>query len=117
MQILLVLLKKYWKYLVLALVLWFLYTTIYNMGVQDTNANWEVRIEKQEKLRDEQITQIESLAKVTLEQTLINNLKVNKDLRSINLKIGTTTIKDGECIPSKEFIDTFNTIISKGNSK
>ena len=124
MTLLINLLSKYWKNILATLVIllacWWIYSTIYDKGVTDTNKVWETRIALQEKVRSEQISSIESLAKVTLEQTLINNDKTRKDLAAIYSGIKgrpTTVIKDGKCEPSEEFMQTYNEIIKRGNQK
>lgn len=106
--------------IVIIVLLWWAYSTVYNNGVQDTNKVWEARIELQQKVRDEQISSIESLSKVTLEQTLINNDKTRKELNAIYSKVKgkpTTVIVDGKCEPSEDFMRTYNEIIEKGNQK
>ena len=112
--------KEIMSAILIAAFMYWAYSSVYNKGVNDTNMAWEARVALQEKVRDEQISRIENFSKVTLEQTLINNEKDRKDLSNILITVKgkpTTVIKDGKCIPSDEFVSTYNSLINRANQK
>ena len=122
MTILLNLLSNYWKQILFVLLLVTVvtmgYKHIYNLGVTDTNALWEVKMVKVEEFRSTQISQIEGFSKTTLQQILINNDKTSSDLKLILNKVkGKPLTNVPDCIPSDEFISTYNDIHSRGNKK
>ncbi len=110
-----------WKDIVIVLALlgsvYVVYDYIYDRGVNATNSEWEAKITKQEEFRQQQIDTIEQLAKTSIEQTLLSNDKVFKDLKAIQKSIGNKPMTTPECQPSKDFIEIYNQTIERINKK
>lgn len=121
MPLVLSFLSRYWKQLLLSILvislLTFGYNWIYDRGVSDTNQKWEEKEKAREVGIDKQIAAIEGYAKTNLEQTLINHVEVSKDLKNIYINSKKKPLTNIDCAPTTNFTDSFNNTISKGNKK
>lgn len=114
---LLILLNKYWKELLLAMTIfvsgYLAYDKVYNKGVEDTVA-------AHQKYLDEKISKLEQLSTDIAKQTETSNQQVRDDLAVIlsnSSKKPTVIYKEGKCIPSDNFLDSYNSLIDRANSK
>lgn len=108
---------KFWKELVLAAAILFnaylVYDKIYTKGVEDT-------IAAHQKYLDEKISNLEQLSTSIAKQNETNNQQVRDDLAVIlsnSSKKPTVIYKEGKCIPSDNFLDSYNSLIDRANSK
>jgi hypothetical protein len=114
---------SYWKQIAIAVLIGFLIYFIYNKGYQEGYVN---RTQFYEKINAEnhknlikKIDSLESTANTLVDTANKNQQALGKDLTTIlvtvkNKKL-TVVNKDGECIPSKDFIETYNNITIRGN--
>ena len=120
----LLLIKQYWKYIAIVLALVVAYLAVYNQGYSKAYARateqYNQQLLERNRLLIEKLDSIEALA---IKEEAKNNqqqTKLAKDLNQINLAIKNktlTTEKNGECIPSQDFLDSYNSIILRGNQK
>jgi hypothetical protein len=116
----LTILKLFWKeiagVLIIALLLYQAYSTVYGYGYEDAAGEWEAKFAQIEKERDEKIAQIEGFSRTTLEQSLINDSKTKKDLALIlsNMK-GAPATSVPDCIPTSQYINSYNQMIDVVN--
>lgn len=108
---------KYWKEILLAVAITFsaymVYDRIYTKGVQDS-------IAAHEKYLDEKIGNLEHLSTHIALQNEQNTKAVQDDLALILSKSSqkpTVIYKEGKCIPSDNFLDSYNSLIDRANSK
>lgn len=118
----LALLKKYWKYIVLAIALVVIYWAIYNQGYNSAYSErteyYNAKLVKDNKTLITKLDAIESLALSEDFNNKKNHDSLVADLSKLNTAIKNkqlTTLKNGECVPSKEFLDSYNSIILRGN--
>lgn len=117
-------LLKNWKtivsYLALLLALFFVYNYIYQRGVNATTIVYEAKLKAQQELLDKRIATIENNSSKLIEQGKINSESTKKDLDKILVATKNkplVVVKNGECIPSKTFLDSWNSINLRGNQK
>jgi hypothetical protein len=91
--------------------------SIYNKGATDERAVWQKQIAETEKLRDQQVASIEEFSKTTLDQQVLNNIQKTKELQEILNKIKNKPLTNVPCTPSTDFIDAYNSTITRGNKK
>ncbi len=118
------LLKLYWKQIAFAAILALAVFTVYNRGY---DAAYKDRTSYYDNLRAGELNQlntkidnIEALSNELATQNTLNQNLLSKDLNSLTKNLSKTTpfiIKNGDCIPSEDFINTFNSIIARGNQK
>jgi hypothetical protein len=103
----------------ISLILGWAYHTIYEIGYKASNDHWRAKFEEIEAKRDAQIEQIEKSSIKMIELQLLATDKTAKDIRGIKLPSGTTTtiIQGKDCYPSKDFVDAYNTAITRGNKQ
>ena len=109
--------KEILAIIILAGSLYFIYDAIYDRGYNASETKWVEKEQSRANFIEEQLTRIEGFAKTNLEHTLIANESVRKDISNIKLKGSPTTIIKGDCIPSEEFITTYNKMIDRSNHK
>lgn len=116
------LLLKYWKEIGIGLitvgVAYIGYSYIYNIGYSAATEEYNEKIKYMESLQNKRIKELEGYAKANLEQTVINNLNTSKDIKAILSRKPaepTTTIINGNCMPSNAFKETYNAIIERAN--
>ena len=122
MALILLLLKNNWKQIVLVIALAGMVYTGYNWvwdrGYTKANVEWQEVVQKQADERAKRIDELVGYSKTNLEQTLINNEKVQKDLAEIKRASKgkpATVIVGKDCNPSPDFIDSYNKAIARGN--
>ena len=117
-------LLKYWKQilvssaLVLSLVL--VYNYVYQRGVAATTQVYEAKLKAQQDLIDKRIANIEQTSQVLAEQSKIAATSTHADLAKILQAAKNKPLvvyKNGECIPSQTFLDSWNQINLRGNQK
>lgn len=108
---------KYWKELIVIIALsisgYLAYDKIYTKGVSDT-------IAAHQKYLDEKISKLEQLSTDIAKQNETSNQQVRDDLAVIlsnSSKKPTVIYKEGKCIPSDNFLDSYNSLIDRANSK
>ena len=118
------LLSKYWRTiascLAIILALMFVYNIVYQRGVVATTVAYEAKLAAQQALLDEHIAQIEHNSTVLIKQNEISAKATRQDLAKILAAAKTKPLvvyKNGECIPSKTFLDSWNQINLRGNQK
>jgi hypothetical protein len=120
----LTILKEYWRQilyvLIVAFVLGWMYTKGYDTAYQDRTNHYEkIRAEEINKL-NLKIDNLENLSNELATQGTINQNIISRDLNNVVKNLPKSVpfiIKNGECVPSENFIDTFNSIITRGNLK
>jgi hypothetical protein len=120
----LTILKEYWRQiiyvLVVAFVLAWVYTKGYDSAYQNRTIYYEgIRAEEMAKLNSK-IDNLENLSNELATQSAISQNIITRDLNNVVKNLPKSIpfiVKNGECIPSENFIDTFNSIITRGNSK
>lgn len=90
-------------------------------GIECSEARVRFEAERQEfnKKIFEKIDQLYALSKDLAQAHSIKQQEIKNDierLRKSAMNKELVIIKDGKCILSKDFMDTYNAIISKGNS-
>lgn len=120
----LILVKRYYKQLLVILALLAVVVTIYNYGYNRAYTKATEEYQVQLTARNKQIIdKLDSIEQLALHETTKNYsnhnqlvLDMNKLTQAIKNKQLTTT-KNGECIPSQDFLDSYNSIILRGNQK
>lgn len=120
----LTLILKYWKGLLLFVVLSTLaisgYSWIYNRGVEKTTIKYEEKFKEYNEKLEQRINNIELMSSVLIEQSNKNSKVLSQDLYRIRNAIKDKplfTVVDGKCEPSPSFIETYNSLIKRGNTK
>ena len=115
---------KYWKYIALAVALIAVYSFVYNQGYSSAYKNRTDYYEKTINAHNQQvINKLDSIEKLAIneaDKNAKNKVALVEDLTAITQAIKnkkTYVIKNGECNPSKEFLDSYNSIILRGNQK
>jgi len=115
-------LKNNWKQIILATMLVSIayagYNWVWDRGYTKANIEWQEVVQKQANERAARIEELIGYSKTNLEQSLINNEKVQKDLLEIkrNSKGKPTTVIVGkDCAPSPDFVNSYNQAIARGN--
>ncbi len=110
-----------WKEIVVVLALlgsvYIVYDYIYDRGVNATNSEWEAKLAKQAEFRQQQIDTIEQLSKTNIEQTLLANDRMSKELKALQKSIIGKPMTTPDCQPSKDFVEIYNQTINKVNKK
>lgn len=127
MAILLVLKKllfSYWKeLLVVAAIIYgisFIYGKGYDSGYAESKTYYEQQIAEDKKDLVDNIDSILKLAKAESKKNIDNHNDLVSDLNKITSDIRSkklVVIKNGECLPSESFLDSYTSIIRRGNSK
>lgn len=117
-------LKSYFREIAFVVILVIAVLAVYNKGYQSGYNN---RVEYYEKIRAEdrnilisKIDNLETLSIGLTKDVVRKQTKLGKDLNSLTLDIKNNksfVIKNGECIPSEYFINTFNSVIDRANQK
>jgi basic membrane lipoprotein Med (substrate-binding protein (PBP1-ABC) superfamily) len=117
-------LKSYFREIAFALIIGIAILAVYNNGYQSGYNN---RVEYYEKIRAEDrnilISKIDNLEALSINMSkdvVRKQTKLGKDLNNLTLDIKNNksfVIKNGECIPSEYFINTFNSVIDRANQK
>jgi hypothetical protein len=111
----------YWKqlvgFIVIGLICFMAYTHVFNRGVEHANKKWGDKMAVVEKFRDSQINEIQGFTKTNLEQTLTNNAEIARQLAAIQKGSKALTLTSVPCVPSENFINTYNSVIDKVNKK
>lgn len=124
MRIILTFLLKNWKSIVsclaLLFALFFVYNYVYQRGVDATTITYEAKLKAQQELLDKRIASLEETSSQLVEQGKTNNAAVKQDLNKILAAAKNkplVVLKNGECNPSKTFLDSWNQINLRGNGK
>jgi hypothetical protein len=124
MPLLLMFLKNSWKQIIIGLVIFGAVYTGYNWvwdrGYNTAGAEYREVLQEQADARAKQIEELTGYAKTNLEQSLVSNEKLQRDLAEIKRNAKgkpTTVVVDKDCVPSPDFIQTYNKAIDKGNGK
>ena len=123
-MIFLTLLRKYWQQIIIvalvAAAIFSIYNYGYSRGYQNRVYHYEEIAKKDFLNLNKKIDGVETLASTLSIQVqkgqniTINDLnKITSDLKSKKFSI----LKNGECVPSEDFINTFNAVIDRGNLK
>jgi hypothetical protein len=120
----LTILKEYWRQIIYVLVVAFVLAWVYSKGYdsayQNRTSYYEgIRAAEMAKLNSK-IDNLENLSNELATQGAISQNKITRDLNNVVKNLPKSVpfiVKNGECIPSENFIDTFNSIITRGNSK
>lgn len=91
------------------------YNIIYHRGYTAASQEWQIKFDNQKKFREEQITQIEAYTKTTLEQMLIANRDVSRDIRNIHATIKGQPLTNIPCTPSESFVGVYNDMLKRAN--
>lgn len=117
-------LKKYLKEIIALIIIGVLFYSFYSYSYQRGYDNRVQFYEKQRKedflVLNEKIDKLEGMSSNLGKQIKDNQVGLTEDLDKItaNVKnIKSFVIKNGECVPSQEFLDSFNNIILRGNKK
>lgn len=121
----LLLFKKFWKEILLAVLLaasgYFIYDKIYSYAEHKTAIKYEEEWAKYNKALDTRIGKLESLSSSLYDQNEQKAKKLDVALAGILLKYKNvqlyTITNDGKCVPSKEFLDSYNSIITGSEPK
>lgn len=92
--------------------------SIKQIGYNKAETKYLAIIAKHNKAIDEKITELEKSSKALVELTESNNTKLTQNIGQIVLGLNgktLTIIKDGKCIPTKEFSDSFGKLNSAVN--
>lgn len=124
LAIALTILRNNWKQIIMAIaiagVIYTGYNWVWERGYNTATVECQTLLDKQAKEREERMEALTGYARSNLEQSLINNQKVIKELADIKAASkgkATTVIINGDCKPSPDFVQTYNQAIAKGNSK
>ena len=117
-------LKTYFRQIAFITILGIAILAIYNKGYQSGYNN---RVVHYEKIRAEdrnilisKIDNLETLSIGLTKDVVRKQTKLGKDLNSLTLDIKNNKsfdVKNGECVPSEYFINTFNSVINRANQK
>jgi hypothetical protein len=92
----------------------------YSQGYQNRVSYYE-EVNKQNFLAlNTKIDRVEGLSTTLSLQVQYGNADTKKDLNKITTDIKNkkfSILKNGECVPSEDFINTFNAVINRGNQK
>lgn len=115
-------LQKYWKHLLggllLVVALYSGFITIKTIGYNEAMQICNENTTKYEKDIANKTKAIEVMSNVLLEQQKLSTVELNKNINVILQGVKAkplTIIKNGECIPSKEFSDSFSEINRRVN--
>ena len=117
-------LKTYFRQIAFIIILAIAILAIYNKGYQ---AGYNNRVVHYEKIRAEDrnilISKIDNLEALSIgmsKDVVRKQIKLSKDLNTLTLDIKNNKsfdVKNGECVPSEYFINTFNSVINRANQK
>jgi hypothetical protein len=117
-------LKTYFRQIAFIIILGIAILAIYNKGYQSGYNN---RVVHYEKIRAEDrnilISKIDNLEALSIgmsKDVVRKQIKLSKDLNTLTLDIKNNKsfdVKNGECVPSEYFINTFNSVINRANQK
>lgn len=117
-------LKTYFRQIAFIIILGISILAIYNKGYQSGYNN---RVVYYEKIRAEDrnilISKIDNLEALSIgmsKDVVRKQIKLSKDLNTLTLDIKNNKsfdLKNGECVPSEYFINTFNSVINRANQK
>lgn len=116
--------KKFWRELLLAAALFFagymVYDKIYERGFEKAQKEHVDYVKNYTKAIDEKIDRLETLSRDLYAALEIADTNRKQDLQKI-IKAASkgplTIYKDGKCTPSEEFLDSYNSVINRANSK
>lgn len=124
MTILLTILSKYWKHLVIVLAItsasFFIYNYIYSRGFDEANIECAARMKEYTDKLDARIAELVDLSKQKSEEEAKRALLLKQDLNKLlvlSKQKPLTIIKEGKCLPSETFVETYNAAIDRVNSK
>jgi hypothetical protein len=117
-------LKTYFRQIAFIIILGIAILAIYNKGYQSGYNN---RVVHYEKIRAEDrnilISKIDNLEALSIgisKDVVRKQIKLSKDLNTLTLDIKNNKsfdVKNGECVPSEYFINTFNSVMNRANQK
>jgi DNA/RNA endonuclease G (NUC1) len=123
-SLVLMFLKSYWKHVVViaavASASFMAYSYIYNRGFDAANKDCEERIQKYNDDLKARIKDLENTSIVLSMENEARDKARKKDLEKLLVLIKDkplTIIKEGNCVPSEAFVETFNSAIDKVNKK
>lgn len=117
--------KKFWKEILLAALVavsgYFIYDKIYAYAEHKTAVKYEEKWADYNKALDTRIKTLEDLSQSLYDQNEQKAKKLDVSLAALLLKYKNiqlyTITNDGKCVPSKEFLDSYNAIITGSETK
>ncbi len=124
MTVILLLLKKYWKQIVVAIAItiacYIVYDYIYDKGFMASEVACQKRMEEYKIDLDKRIKDLVDMSEAQNKARQQNADSIKADLDKIyraSRAKPLTIIKEGKCLPSENFIDSFNAAIDRVNQK
>jgi hypothetical protein len=129
MTIFLMILKKYWKHVLIVVVLlvlsWMAYSKIYNIGFEAANIACEKRIQEYsakmkeyEDNLDKRIAGLEEASNILVTEAIESRKVIKKDFSVILASIKGKPlyiIEQGKCSPSTDFVRAYNESVERAN--
>lgn len=116
--------KSYWKQLLLAILLvvgcYLVYNRIYHSGYDAASAVYEIRIKEYSDKLDKRISTIETNSTVLVSaaaSAAANRTEEMSAITALAKKKVLFTVKGEKCTPSQDFLNSYNSLISRGNQK
>ena len=94
------------------------YSKVKQIGYAEAETKYVALIAEHNRAIDSKITQLEKSSRALVAITEANNTKLTQNIGQIVLGLNgktLTVIKDGKCIPTKEFSDSFGKLNSAVN--
>lgn len=94
------------------------YYKVKQIGYAEAEAKYTKVIAENDKVIGEKITELEKSSRALVSLTESNNTELTQNIGKIVLGLNgktLTTIKDGKCVPTKEFSDSFGRLNSEVN--
>lgn len=94
------------------------YSKVKHIGYLEAETKYVKILAEQNRAIDEKIVQLEKSSRALVDITEKNNIKLTENIGLIVLGLNgktLTVIKDGKCIPTKEFSDSFGKLNSAVN--
>ena len=117
-------LLKFWKESLLAVVILFIsvvgYNKIYSLAEKRVSSRYDAQILEQTKILEAKIQELQEFSKVIVVQNEIAAKTAKEDILSIKKiseKSPLVIVENGKCRASEEFLDSYDSIIRRGNSK
>ena len=129
MTIVLMMLKKYWKHILIVVLLLtasiYMYNKVYNRGFEAANIACEKRIQEYaqkmteyKEAMDVRIALLEDASNVLVEESIATRKVVRKDFNTIITKYKDRPmfiINETKCEPSPDFILAYNEAVARAN--
>ena len=123
MTLVLLFLKNYWKQLVMTIVIagasYFVYDYIYDKGAREANLECAERMQEYREGLESKIQEVIDLSKLNSAMEIERAKALKEDLGklfALTKNKPLTIIKEGKCVPSEVFVDTYNAAINRINS-